>query len=453
MAKRSVCLCRGDYIGIESIFSIINGKQINIPEKLHDLRNKSQNNELFCACGCGANVILVAGDRNLREQHFRLKFSNEDLACHFVAEGKGSIDSKIVLKCWLDEKLQSSDIETRVPIKHISDTTRKYEFSFLSLQRKIAVSYNYDRVNLSNEKLDILQSNSADLHLIYIVDIMNSGTNGQYPEALMKVQSRQKYCLFLDTNGISYADAKMSATFYAQDNDGLWQEVRFAEGLLSDYTIADDGQLLYKDEPLLTLLNLRTKEFSSSLQADLLRRREVEDRRREAAEQHRAAVLKRQEEYERQKAELQKRREAAEKERKEREAANQAEIQRREAEFYKNLPAAFDQQENQVRDLNGNRLIKCDICGKIGKTNEFPIYGGINRMNRGTCYACNKNKTSIHIPNALVPTYAPKEFPNKPKDYICPDCGGKLKRKNGPFGPFLGCSNFPKCTYSESLKK
>jgi len=73
MALRTVALCNGKYIGIETIYTVINGHQINIPEKLKELRVKSRNNELFCPCGCSSNLILVAGDRNLREQHFRLK--------------------------------------------------------------------------------------------------------------------------------------------------------------------------------------------------------------------------------------------------------------------------------------------------------------------------------------------------------------------------------------------
>ena len=73
MALRTVALCDGKNIGIESIYTVIEGKQINIPDKLEQLREKSRNNELFCPCGCGANLVLVAGERNLREQHFRIK--------------------------------------------------------------------------------------------------------------------------------------------------------------------------------------------------------------------------------------------------------------------------------------------------------------------------------------------------------------------------------------------
>ncbi len=35
---------------------------------------------------------------------------------------------------------------------------------------------------------------------------------------------------------------------------------------------------------------------------------------------------------------------------------------------------------------------------------------------------------------------------------ICPRCGGEMKRRNGKFGEFLGCSNFPGCRYTTPLK-
>ncbi len=34
---------------------------------------------------------------------------------------------------------------------------------------------------------------------------------------------------------------------------------------------------------------------------------------------------------------------------------------------------------------------------------------------------------------------------------ICPVCSGLLVSKKGKYGEFLGCSNFPKCTYTTSL--
>lgn len=35
----------------------------------------------------------------------------------------------------------------------------------------------------------------------------------------------------------------------------------------------------------------------------------------------------------------------------------------------------------------------------------------------------------------------------------CPDCGGDLIEKNGKYGKFLGCSNYPKCRFTKNLTK
>lgn len=31
---------------------------------------------------------------------------------------------------------------------------------------------------------------------------------------------------------------------------------------------------------------------------------------------------------------------------------------------------------------------------------------------------------------------------------ICPKCGGRLVMRNGKYGRFKGCSNFPKCRFT-----
>jgi DNA helicase-4 len=37
---------------------------------------------------------------------------------------------------------------------------------------------------------------------------------------------------------------------------------------------------------------------------------------------------------------------------------------------------------------------------------------------------------------------------------ICPGCGqGRLVERNGKFGPFLGCSTFPACTYTRDGRR
>lgn len=38
------------------------------------------------------------------------------------------------------------------------------------------------------------------------------------------------------------------------------------------------------------------------------------------------------------------------------------------------------------------------------------------------------------------------------KEGRCPRCGGELRLRNGKYGTFYGCSNFPKCKYTHNVK-
>ena len=80
-------MCNGEIIGIESIYTVQRGVQINIPEKIKWLRQLSQENKLFCPCCCGANLVLVAGESNKRAQHFRIKSGSDESNC-CVTKGK-----------------------------------------------------------------------------------------------------------------------------------------------------------------------------------------------------------------------------------------------------------------------------------------------------------------------------------------------------------------------------
>lgn len=397
MVQRSVCLCDGKYIGIESIFTVIDGKQINIPDKLSALRTRSRKGELFCPCGCGANLILVAGDRNLRAQHFRLKDSARQHECTAETERPHSIYSKIVLKCWLDEKLNVPDVETRVPICLVGDTARKYEFSFVSRTSKLAVSYSCNRANLSDEKMEILRANSSGIRLIYIVDALNSCGNGQYPEALMKVQERQGYCLLLDVEEMEYSTAKLSAVFYAQDCTGLWREIEFAAGALREFSISEYGRLLYQNAPLAALCEWKKSEFEREVQQEkiwreqqmkeLLERPEREQKQRPKRTQTLPVRRPQNTKSERQRA-MEKL--VHEKE----EAGRRAQKKQREEAFRQTLAEQLNQQETQVIDPDGNRWVKCRYCGRVDKTTAFSSYGGRGSVNLGTCKICDRKPIS-----------------------------------------------------------
>lgn len=397
MVQRSVCLCDGKYIGIESIFTVIDGKQINIPDKLSALRTRSRKGELFCPCGCGANLILVAGDRNLRAQHFRLKDSARQHECTAETERPHSIYSKIVLKCWLDEKLNVSDVETRVPICLVGDTARKYEFSFVSRTSKFAVSYSCNRANLSDEKMEILRANSSGIRLIYIVDALNNCGNGQYPEALMKVQERQGYCLLLDVEEMEYSTAKLSAVFYAQDCTGLWREIEFAAGALREFSISEYGRLLYQNAPLAALCEWKKSEFEREVQQEKIRREQQMKELLERPEREQKQRPKRTQTLpvrrpQNTKSERQRAMEKLVHEKEE--AGRRAQKKQREEAFRQTLAEQLNQQETQVIDPDGNRWVKCRYCGRVDKTTAFSSYGGRGSVNLGTCKICDRKPVS-----------------------------------------------------------
>lgn len=438
MAQRTVAQCDGKLIGIETIFTIVDGRQINIPDKLKELRAKSRNNELFCPCGCGANLILVAGDKNLREQHFRIKEADSFQDCHMITEGRTSVDSKIVLKCWLDDNFHADDLETRVSVSAISDSTRKYEFSFLSRSYKIALNYCYDRVNLSDEKLQILEENANGISIIHVVDVLNGSCKGQYPEGLMKIQNRQGYCLLLTVKESDYDKANLKAVFYGKNIDRVWQEITIADGFLKEFRVSLDGSIVFKGKNLTELLGLAKKRFSEGLGA--------ERKKREEAEKQRAEYLLRQQqlEVERRKEEQKKRQEKTEKH-----CSEKAEKQRCDEEDFKRIVERLNQQEEPVRDSDGNRWIICEYCGKIAKESEFSFYGGSEHLNLGTCKECaNCNQAVILSCNVTLSEKTKKAYDST----ICPECGKELVKRNGRNGSFIGCSGFPKCRYSRSIK-
>jgi DNA helicase IV len=76
--------------------------------------------------------------------------------------------------------------------------------------------------------------------------------------------------------------------------------------------------------------------------------------------------------------------------------------------------------------------------------------------------ALTRARHSVHL---LVPVTAPSAFArelatgdvlqlgnrngNAPN---CPECGGKLLRREGPRGSFLGCTNFPHCRHTRRMR-
>ena len=100
-----------------------------------------------------------------------------------------------------------------------------------------------------------------------MVDIMNGGSDGQYPEGLMKIQNKQGYCLLLTVNEADYISAKMKAVFFSKNIDGLWQEVSFADGKLSEFSIDDSGKVIFAGNTLEVAKVETEEQFKQNIEA------------------------------------------------------------------------------------------------------------------------------------------------------------------------------------------
>ncbi|EHP86074.1 DNA topoisomerase I [Methanotorris formicicus] len=114
-----------------------------------------------------------------------------------------------------------------------------------------------------------------------------------------------------------------------------------------------------------------------------------------------------------------------------------------------------------IRTKN-SRFVGCTNYPECNVTYSLPKKGRIKVLNE-TCESCGLPVIGIDgqklCINPECPSKMPKENIEDLKESIsngektCPKCGGKLVVKNGIYGAFLGCENYPKCKYTEKIKK
>ncbi len=100
-------------------------------------------------------------------------------------------------------------------------------------------------------------------------------------------------------------------------------------------------------------------------------------------------------------------------------------------EFSKYFESAQENMEKLQPKVVEGRV--CPMCGK-------PL---VYRKGRyGEFVGCSD------YPNC---TYIEKQQPDVITTHVCPRCGGQLVKRKGKRGEFVGCSNYPHCTYMEDL--
>ena len=444
MAKRTTCLCDGKLIGIEYIFTVIDDKQINNPSRLAELRAKSREGKLVCPCGCGSRYILVASERNLREQHFRIKEGAKMKDCEMHQETRESICSKIALQCWLSDKLGDNNVETRVQINSISDSKRRYEFTHIS--GKVALSYFYDRYSISDDKIAILEDNRKGKSIHYILDINNAGVTQQYPERAMKVQERQGYCLFLQVEGHNYYEAKLTVCVYLQNVYGFWEEIAICTEFLSRYSFDVDGKLCIAYETVSEKVESIKYEFQEKQKK--IKEQQEEEQKKE--EERMARYLK-----ENSSKELECKAEEIS------EISSVDEYSILTNDELTNYGLEEYEKINDESLIKYNQVFECSFCRKYLPISEFITYGGVNGEKKGICKRCMYSKeyteyqlsqANTHSRNSQINESYRRIYKSNEDNKKCPWCGSQLLLKRGMYGRFWGCSKYPNCGYTRTYR-
>lgn len=110
--------------------------------------------------------------------------------------------------------------------------------------------------------------------------------------------------------------------------------------------------------------------------------------------------------------------------------------------FYKPFLKNLEEKSREVKksDFQTKLDRRCPECGgelveKFGRFGKF-----IACLNYPNCKYTEKSAEDQTREKEII-----KQEGNENGDIICEKCGAKMEVKNGPYGMFLGCGNYPKC--------
>lgn len=84
---------------------------------------------------------------------------------------------------------------------------------------------------------------------------------------------------------------------------------------------------------------------------------------------------------------------------------------------------------------------------------ESALYLNADQIGHVSALLTDRNLTgkvdgSVHARGVYEKQY---KYKKKLRDGVCPECGGALVKRDGRYGTFLGCSNYPRCKYTYNL--
>ncbi len=98
--------------------------------------------------------------------------------------------------------------------------------------------------------------------------------------------------------------------------------------------------------------------------------------------------------------------------------------------------------ENVNGSTSGDFQEACPLCG--GRLNE-------KKGKFGAFVGCSNYPQCRYTRDLGVDRSNPAANPQTKGEDICPECGSLLRKRNGKYGPFMGCSNYPECRFTRPV--
>ena len=105
---------------------------------------------------------------------------------------------------------------------------------------------------------------------------------------------------------------------------------------------------------------------------------------------------------------------------------------------------------SKINDLPIIKLLLASGLDEYPYSEERRLfYVALTRSRKQTLLLTTENNKSIFV-KELESDYnylMKNDTELKRNIYKCPECGGRLVPRSGPYGKFMGCSNYPNCKY------
>jgi DNA topoisomerase-1 len=116
-------------------------------------------------------------------------------------------------------------------------------------------------------------------------------------------------------------------------------------------------------------------------------------------------------------------------------------------EFWRGFKALIDDKTKSVQRKDVTHEQLDEACPKCGQ----PL--SIRLGKRGRFIGCSAYPECDYTRNLDGTVQEPAAPPEVVEGRVCPKCGSPLHQRQGRYGKFIGCSNYPKCKFIESLEK